>query len=99
METRETQIDVRVLPKGDRHRNVLQAFDALEKGRSLLLLSDHDPKGLQYQFTVERPDAFGWEHLQSGPDEWRIRISKIGDQKAEGEGKSGGCCGCRCGAG
>lgn len=99
MEKNELQVDVRILPKGERHRRVLQGFDDLKTGGTLLLLSDHDPKGLQYQFSVERPESYGWEYLQSGPDEWRIRISKTGDKKAENESKGGGCCGCRCGAG
>ena len=51
-------------------------WDALGEGGSLLLINDHDPLPLYYQFAVEHTGGFRWEYLDSGPEVWRVRISK-----------------------
>ncbi len=43
----------------------------------MILVNDHEPRPLYYQFLHERPDQFTWTYLQEGPEEWRVRISRV----------------------
>lgn len=69
-------LDVRPIPPREKHPTIFGKFDALEPGQSFILLNDHDPRPLHYQFQFERPDAYTWTPLEEGPLEWRIQISK-----------------------
>ncbi len=69
-------LDVRPIPPRDKHPTIFSTFDALEPGAAFVLLNDHDPKPLRYQFEAERPGEFAWEYLEQGPTEWRVRISR-----------------------
>ena len=73
-ETRE--LDVRELAPRVRHPLIFSTFDALESGESFVLVNDHDPKPLFYQFEAERRDQFRWEYLASGPEEWQVLITR-----------------------
>lgn len=70
------QLDVRVIPPREKHPAIFHTFDALEPGESFVLVNDHDPFPLRYQFEAERPGKFGWEYLERGPQVWRVGISK-----------------------
>jgi uncharacterized protein (DUF2249 family) len=70
------QLDVRVIPPREKHPTIFQTFDALEPGESFILVNDHDPFPLRFQFEAERTGTFGWEYLESGPTVWRVEISK-----------------------
>lgn len=69
-------LDVRDLIPMMRHTKIFQLFDGLEDGESFILINDHDPKPLYYQFLHERPDSFSWDYLEEGPVDWRVRIGK-----------------------
>ena len=69
-------LDVRGMPPRLRHAKILEVFEALPPGQALVLVSDHDPKPLFYQFQAERPGGFGWRYLEEGPDTWRVEITK-----------------------
>ncbi|MCP5098284.1 MAG: DUF2249 domain-containing protein [Chloroflexi bacterium] len=72
----ETILDIRpVLPK-DRHPKIFTLFENLASGESFILINDHDPKPLFYQFQAERTGQFTWEYLEEGPDDWRVRIGR-----------------------
>ena len=70
------QLDVRVIPPREKHPTIFQTFDALEPGKSFVLVNDHDPFPLRYQFEAERTGQYGWEYLEQGPQVWRVEISK-----------------------
>lgn len=72
----EKVVDVREILPRERHPLIFSTFDGLAAGESLVLVNDHDPKPLHYQFHFERADAYTWEYLESGPDVWRVRIGK-----------------------
>lgn len=55
---------------------IFQTFDGLTLGQSFILINDHDPKPLYYQFLHEREGQFGWEYQEEGPETWRIQISR-----------------------
>jgi len=71
-----TTIDVRTIVPRERHPLIFSTFRQLAPGASFLLVNDHDPKPLHYQFQAEQPGKFEWEYLQSGPDLWKVRIGK-----------------------
>ncbi len=75
-EKETTTIDVRKIPPPQRHPKIFETFDGLATGQSFILINDHDPKPLYYQFLHERQDQFAWEYLEEGPDIWRVRIER-----------------------
>ena len=70
-------LDVRDLIPMMRHTRIFQLFDGLKSGEAFILINDHDPKPLYYQFLHERADQFSWEYLEEGPQDWRVRIGRI----------------------
>ena len=72
------ELDVRVIPPREKHPTIFQTFLALAPGESFVLVNDHDPKPLRYQFEFQYPGQFGWEYLEQGPTVWRVRISRQG---------------------
>ena len=69
-------MDVRPIPCSVKHGLILKTWRELPVGDYFILLNDHDPVPLHYQFSAEFPGAFTWEHLQKGPDEVRVKITK-----------------------
>jgi uncharacterized protein (DUF2249 family) len=69
-------LDVTGVPPKFRHPMIFEMFDSLPVGSGFVLVNDHDPKPLFYQFQHERPGAVGWRYLEDGPDTWRVEISK-----------------------
>lgn len=74
--TDKVTIDVREVPPPQRHPQIFQAFESLEPGESFILVNDHDPKPLFYQFKFEREGEFTWDYLEQGPQDWRVQIGK-----------------------
>lgn len=70
-------LDVRVIPPPQKHTTIMAKFEALPPGASFMLINDHDPKPLRYQFQAEHEGRFEWEYLESGPEVWRVRIGKV----------------------
>jgi uncharacterized protein (DUF2249 family) len=70
------QLDVRVIPPREKHPTIFQTFDMLEPGQSFVLVNDHDPFPLRYQFEAERTGRYEWEYLEQGPTVWRVEISR-----------------------
>ncbi len=74
----KTTLDVRTIPPPQRHPLIFQTFESLKPGEAFILVNDHDPKPLYYQFSAERPGTFGWTYLERGPEVWRVLISRTG---------------------
>jgi uncharacterized protein (DUF2249 family) len=72
----EPVIDVREIPPRQRHPLIFETFHGLPVGGALLLVNDHDPKPLYYQFAAESPGQFDWEYREHGPEVWCVRIKK-----------------------
>jgi len=70
------ELDVRPIPPRDKHSTIFQVFGGLEPGESFVLINDHDPLPLRYQFEAEHTDRFGWEYVEQGPEVWRVQISR-----------------------
>ena len=73
----DEELDVRTLRKPEKHPAIFRTFEALDVGASFVLLNNHDPRHLRDEFETDYPGGYGWEYLTSGPDLWRIRISKL----------------------
>ena len=69
-------IDVRPMPPRDRHPKIFGTWEELAPGQAILLVNDHDPVPLYYQFAAEQTGQFRWEYLEQGPQVFRVRISK-----------------------
>lgn len=72
----KTTVDVRDTPPPQRHPLIMQTWQALQPDEAFLLVNDHDPKPLYYQFKFEHEGQFTWEYLQQGPEVWQVRIGK-----------------------
>jgi uncharacterized protein (DUF2249 family) len=72
----ESVIDVRTIVPRERHALIFNTFEQLKPGYGFVLVNDHDPKPLYYQFQAEHQGTFGWDYLEKGPDVWRVVISR-----------------------
>ncbi len=71
-------IDVRTIMPRERHPLIFATFDALAPGDNFVLVNDHDPKPLFYQFSHERPGQVSWTYQEEGAEVWRVLVGKIG---------------------
>lgn len=70
------ELDVRTIPPPRRHPQIFETFDALAPGDAFVLVNDHYPKPLLYQFQAERPGRFDWSLLEAGPQRFRVEIRR-----------------------
>ncbi|MFF0572479.1 DUF2249 domain-containing protein [Streptosporangium saharense] len=70
------ELDVRRLVPAQRHERIFAAYGRLAAGSAFVLVNDHDPKPLYYQFAAEHPGAFTWRYVESGPTVWKVRIGR-----------------------
>ncbi|BAU47934.1 hemerythrin [Sulfurifustis variabilis] len=73
----QATIDVRTIPPRERHPLIFNTFGQLAPGQALLLVNDHDPKPLYYQFQAEHASRFSWQYLEQGPEIWKVRIGRV----------------------
>ena len=78
MSPTDPDLDVRNEVPARRHELIFETYEALGDGQGFVLVNDHDPKPLEYQFAAERPGQFTWDYLEQGPAVWRVRIGKPG---------------------
>ncbi len=71
------ELDVRTIPPRDKHPTIHRLLDQLAEGEVLRLLNDHEPRPLRYELEADRPGAFEWNYLESGPELWRVEIRKL----------------------
>lgn len=71
------ELDVRILSPMIKHSTIFQKYHDLASGESFVLINDHDPKPLYYQFSAEYQGEFSWEYLEQGPEVWRVEIGKV----------------------
>lgn len=69
-------IDVRTIEPRFRHPLIFKTFHDLAPGEHFVLVNDHDPAPLRYQFQAELPNAFTWTYEEQGPEVWRVRVGK-----------------------
>ncbi|MHB8731139.1 MAG: DUF2249 domain-containing protein [bacterium] len=72
----KAELDVRTRAPARRHAVIFETFEALDPGQAFVLVNDHDPKPLYYQFQAEQPGKFTWTYLEQGPEVWRVCIGR-----------------------
>ncbi len=77
----EPILDIRPIHPSQRHPLIFERFEALGPGEGFVLVNDHNPKPLFYQFQAELTDQFTWDYLEEGPTTWRVRIGRIGQNE------------------
>lgn len=70
-------MDVRPIPCSVKHGLIIRTWIELPVGDHFILLNDHDPVPLYYQFAAQWPGVFTWDHLVKGPEEFRVKITKL----------------------
>ena len=84
-------MDVRPIPCSIKHGLIIRKWLELAVGDHFILLNDHDPVPLFYQFSAQWPGAFTWVHLVKGPEEFRVQITKLKDTVTQESPEH--CCG------
>lgn len=72
----DPELDVRSEPHGRRHELILSKYHQLSAGDGFVLVNDHDPKPLYYQFDAQFSGDFTWDYLEQGPQVWKVRIGR-----------------------
>jgi uncharacterized protein (DUF2249 family) len=70
-------MDVRPIPCSIKHSLIMKTWYQLPVGDYFILLNDHDPVPLRYQFQAQFGNALGWEYIEQGPEDFRVKISKL----------------------
>ena len=73
----EDVFDGRDIPCRVKHGLILQRCAGLPVGANFILVNDHDPVPLRYQLFAEFPECFRWDYVETGPEVFRVRITKI----------------------
>lgn len=73
----KARLDVRSYPTWERHPRVFAAFDALPIGGQLVVVSDHEPRPLRYEFEQQRPDAFVWDQEMLDDEMWCVTLRRV----------------------
>jgi uncharacterized protein (DUF2249 family) len=73
----EHEIDLRLVPRAERHPLVFAAFDRLAVGESFIICNDHDPQPLRMQIGQMREGEMKWEYIERGPDAFRILLIRV----------------------
>lgn len=76
-QTKTVTLDVRTIPPWERHPKIFEIFDGLAPGEALIIINDHDPRPLHYQFMMEREGQFEWKSEEKGPREWVASIKRV----------------------
>jgi uncharacterized protein (DUF2249 family) len=71
------ELDLRQIPRPQRHALVFARFDVLEVGESFDLINDHDPIPLSRQMNAMRPEQAEWSYVVRGPEVFRIRVRRL----------------------
>ena len=74
----DSVLDVRELAPARRHETIFAAYHELSPGEGFLLVNDHDPRPLRYQFEAEHAGEYTWDYQEAGPEVWRVRIGRPG---------------------
>lgn len=72
----EKILDAREMAPKERHPRIFGTFKELKPGEAFILINDHEPNPLLYQFQAEQHGGFDWWVLEQGPQAWRVEIAK-----------------------
>ena len=71
------EIDVRAIPKPQRHPLIFAELDKLPVGASVVVKNDHNPIPLRGQVEQFYPGEFAWSYLEEGPEIFRLCFKRV----------------------
>lgn len=63
-------------PPQVKHKKIFETYNSLLPGEAMLLVNDHDPVPLRFQFEAMHPNEFTWEYMEQGPTTFQVVIGK-----------------------
>lgn len=69
-------IDVRPIPKPQRHPLIFDALEPLTVGQSVVIKNDHNPIPLRGQVEAIYGGQFEWRYLEEGPEVFRLQFTR-----------------------
>ncbi|HUM98226.1 MAG TPA: DUF2249 domain-containing protein [Chitinophagaceae bacterium] len=76
------ELDVRTLIPIKRHELLIKLFNELPANESFIFINDHDPLPLYYEFRSIYGDVVGWDYLNRGGREWKVKVTRTADSMA-----------------
>lgn len=73
----DRELDVRTIPTWQRHPKILAAFDDLEVGDELRIISDHEPRPLRGEMEHTRAGLYVWLQHMLGNDQWEVTLRRV----------------------
>jgi len=70
-------LDLREVPRPQRHPLVFSRLDALGVGESFELINDHDPIPLHRQIDTMRPGQAEWTYIERRPEFFHIGVRRV----------------------
>lgn len=70
-------LDARQIPHAIRHAAILGSIDSLTPGSAMALIAPHDPLPLLTQVRQAQGDRVEIDYLERGPEEWKLRFTRI----------------------
>ena len=70
------ELDARLIPAAIRHAAIFGALGAVRPGGSMVLIAPHEPVPLLEQIATAQPGEWTSSSSQSGPEEWRVRLTR-----------------------
>ncbi len=70
------ELDARLIPPAIRHAAIFGALGAVLPGDSMVLIAPHEPVPLLEQLVEAEPGQWTTMSSQSGPEEWRVRLTR-----------------------
>jgi len=71
------ELDVRSIPMPQRHPRIMDAFDALEAGGELRIISDHEPRPLRGELERTRTGTYVWLQRMHSADHWEVTLRRV----------------------
>lgn len=75
------ELDVRVLVPIQRHELLIKLFKDLPVDDTLIFINDHDPIPLFYELRSIYGDVVGWEYVNRGGREWKVKVTRLEESK------------------
>lgn len=60
-----------------KHKVIFETFNDLKSAEAMLLINDHDPVPLRFQFESMYAGAYTWDYIEQGPEWFRVKIGKL----------------------
>jgi len=80
-ENADGELDVRVLVPIQRHELLIKLFNDLPVAKSFVFINDHDPIPLFYELRSIYGDVVGWDYLNRGGREWKVKVIRLEESK------------------